>query len=104
MIVTMFISKRFKLVLRDFCANRSARNLCSKLCVPPWCMNMTFNTKVNKHQPTTMQNSYSSSTSTKPLDAIKSDSWRGMETGLRVQGVGSLVLRYGLVLVIGWIG
>ena len=31
MIVTMFISKRFKLVLRDFCANRSARNLCSKL-------------------------------------------------------------------------
>ena len=25
MIVTMFISKRFKLVLRDFCANRSAR-------------------------------------------------------------------------------
>ena len=27
-----------------------------------------------------------------------------METGLRVQAVGSLVLRYGLVLVIGWIG
>jgi reactive chlorine resistance protein C len=27
-----------------------------------------------------------------------------METGLRVQVVGSLVLRYGLVLVIGWIG
>jgi uncharacterized membrane protein YkgB len=27
-----------------------------------------------------------------------------METGLRVQTVGSLVLRYGLVLVIGWIG
>src|SRR6266849_11157820 len=64
---------------------------------------MTFNTKVDKHQPTTMQNSYSSSTGTKSLDAIKS-SWRGVETGLRVQGVGSLVLRYGLVLVIGWIG
>ena len=41
-----------------------------------------------------MQNSYSSSTGTKP----------GMETGLRVQAVGSLVLRYGLVLVLGWIG
>ena len=52
MIVTMFISKRFKLVLRDFCANRSARNLCSKQCVPPWRINMTFNTKVDKHQPT----------------------------------------------------
>jgi len=32
------------------------------------------------------------------------DSCPGMETGLRVQTVGSLVLRYGLVLVIGWIG
>src|SRR4030081_242890 len=29
---------------------------------------------------------------------------RGMETGLRVRALGSLVLRYGLVLVIGWIG
>ena len=48
MIVTMFISKRFKLVLRDFCANRSARNLCSKLCVPPWRINKTFNTKANQ--------------------------------------------------------
>src|SRR5258708_38108215 len=51
-----------------------------------------------------MQNSYSSSTDTKPLDAINADSCRGMETGLRAQTVGSLVLRYGLVLVIGWIG
>jgi len=51
-----------------------------------------------------MQNSYSSSTGTKFLDATKSDSCTGMETGLRVQAVGSLVLRYGLVLVIGWIG
>ena len=51
-----------------------------------------------------MQNSYSSSTDVKPLDAINADSPMGMETGLRVQAVGSLVLRYGLVLVIGWIG
>ena len=51
-----------------------------------------------------MQNSYSSSTDTTPLDAINSDSRTGMETGLRAQAVGSLVLRYGLVLVIGWIG
>jgi reactive chlorine resistance protein C len=51
-----------------------------------------------------MQNSYSSSTGTKLLDATKSDSCTGMETGFRVQAVGSLVLRYGLVLVIGWIG
>ena len=51
-----------------------------------------------------MQNSYSSSTDVKPLDAINSDSPMGLETGLRVQAVGSLVLRYGLVLVIGWIG
>jgi reactive chlorine resistance protein C len=51
-----------------------------------------------------MQNSFSSSTSTKPLEAVNSDSRTGMETGLRVQAVGSLVLRYGLVLVIGWIG
>ena len=27
-----------------------------------------------------------------------------IETGLRLQAVGSLVLRYGLVLVVGWIG
>ena len=40
----------------------------------------------------------------KLLDASDSDSCPGMETGLRVQTVGSLVLRYGLVLVIGWIG
>jgi uncharacterized membrane protein YkgB len=40
----------------------------------------------------------------KLLDASDSDSCQGMETGLRVQAVGSLVLRYGLVLVIGWIG
>jgi hypothetical protein len=51
-----------------------------------------------------MQNFYSSSPGTKPLGAINSDSRTGMETGLRVQAVGSLVLRYGLVLVIGWIG
>jgi uncharacterized membrane protein YkgB len=40
----------------------------------------------------------------KLLDASDSDSCPGMETGLRVQTVGSLVRRYGLVLVIGWIG
>src|SRR5207302_10631116 len=51
-----------------------------------------------------MQKSYSSSTGTKLLDATKSDSCTGMETGFRVQAIGSLVLRYGLVLVIGWIG
>ena len=51
-----------------------------------------------------MQNSYSLSTGTKLLDAINSDSCKGRETGLRVQALGSLVLRYGLVLVIGWIG
>src|ERR1700748_1100390 len=51
-----------------------------------------------------MQYSYSSSTRTKPLDAINSDSCTGVEIGLRVQAFGSLVLRYGLVLVIGWIG
>jgi hypothetical protein len=27
-----------------------------------------------------------------------------MERGLRIQAIGALVLRYGLVLVIGWIG
>jgi reactive chlorine resistance protein C len=39
-----------------------------------------------------------------PSDVSDSASYTGMETGLRVQAVGSLVLRYGLVLVIGWIG
>ena len=51
-----------------------------------------------------MQNSYSSSADAKPLDAINSDSHTGMETGLRAQAVGSFMLRYGLALVIGWIG
>ena len=41
---------------------------------------------------------------TKLLDARDSNSGTGVETGLRVQAVGSFVLRYGLVLVIGWIG
>jgi hypothetical protein len=34
----------------------------------------------------------------KRLDASDSDSCTGMKTGSRVQAVGSLVLRYGLVL------
>jgi uncharacterized membrane protein YkgB len=51
-----------------------------------------------------MQNSYSSSTGTKPVDLINSNSGTGIETGWRVQAVGLFVLRYGLVLVIGWIG
>jgi uncharacterized membrane protein YkgB len=38
------------------------------------------------------------------LDASDIDSCTEMETGPRVQALGSLVLRYGLVLVIGWIG
>jgi len=49
MIVTIFISKRFKQAPRDFCANRSARNLCSKQFVLPLRINMTFNTKFNRH-------------------------------------------------------
>ena len=40
----------------------------------------------------------------KLLDASARDAYTGTETGLRVQAAGSLVLRYGLVLVIGWIG
>src|ERR1700751_2523664 len=51
-----------------------------------------------------MQTPYSSSTDTQLSDIIDSDSNTGMKTGLRVQALGSLVLRYGLVLVIGWIG
>src|ERR1700722_15026355 len=39
LIATMFVSERFKLVLWGFCANRSARNLCSKLCALPWRIN-----------------------------------------------------------------
>jgi hypothetical protein len=46
-----------------------------------------------------MQNSYSSSADTNPFAAINSDSRTGMQTGLRAPAVGSLVLRYGLVLV-----
>jgi reactive chlorine resistance protein C len=41
---------------------------------------------------------------TKLLDTRDSNSGTGVELGLRVQAVGSFVLRYGLVLVIGWIG
>ena len=41
---------------------------------------------------------------TKLLDTRDSISGAGVELGLRVQAVGSFVLRYGLVLVIGWIG
>jgi reactive chlorine resistance protein C len=37
-------------------------------------------------------------------DASDPDSYAGIDAGLTVQGVGSLVLRYGLVLVIAWIG
>src|SRR5215472_1869681 len=51
-----------------------------------------------------MQNSYPSSTDTNLLAATNSDSRTRKETGLRAQAVGSLVLRYGLVLVIGRIG
>jgi len=40
----------------------------------------------------------------KPLDKRDSNSDPGVELGLRVQALGSFVLRYGLVLVIGWIG
>ena len=39
-----------------------------------------------------------------PSDACDPDSSTGTETGLRLQAAGALVLRYGLVLVIGWIG
>jgi hypothetical protein len=39
---------------------------------------------------------------TKLLDTRDSNSGTGVETGLRVQAVGSVVLRYCLVLVIGW--
>ena len=41
---------------------------------------------------------------TKPLDTRGSDSGTGVEPALRVQAIGAFVLRYGLVLVIGWIG
>src|SRR6516164_8938659 len=51
-----------------------------------------------------MQTSYSSPTGAKLSDVTNSHSRTGLETGLRAQAVGSLVLRYGLVLVIGWIG
>src|SRR5262245_48658657 len=43
MIVTLCLSNRFKLERWDFCANRSARNLYSKLCVPPWRINAKVN-------------------------------------------------------------
>jgi reactive chlorine resistance protein C len=33
-----------------------------------------------------------------------SDRRRPLEVGVRVQAVGALILRYGLVLVIAWIG
>jgi response regulator RpfG family c-di-GMP phosphodiesterase len=48
MIVTMSISKRCKLVLQDFWANPSARNLSSKPCAPPWGSNKAFNKKVKQ--------------------------------------------------------
>jgi uncharacterized membrane protein YkgB len=38
------------------------------------------------------------------LNTRRSDFATGVETALRVQAIGSIVLRYGLVLVIGWIG
>jgi uncharacterized membrane protein YkgB len=41
---------------------------------------------------------------TKLSDTTNFPSWTRMETGLKAQRVGFLVLRYGLVLVIGWIG
>ena len=43
-------------------------------------------------------------TLTNSSGASDADSRTGMETGLRIQAIGSLLLRYGLVLVIGWIG
>src|ERR1700730_10085710 len=45
LIATMFVSERFKLVLWGFFANRSARNLCSKLCALPWRINKKHNEK-----------------------------------------------------------
>ena len=51
-----------------------------------------------------MENPSSSSMSAKVLDPINFDASAATETGLRVQALGSFVLRYGLVLVIGWIG
>src|SRR6266481_4505706 len=41
---------------------------------------------------------------TKLLDAIEPESNTRKGAGLRIQAAGALVLRYGLVLVIGWIG
>jgi reactive chlorine resistance protein C len=41
---------------------------------------------------------------TKHLAVSDSASFRRIGDGMRVQAVGTLVLRYGLVLVIGWIG
>src|SRR5438132_979776 len=53
-----------------------------------------------------MQSFYSSSTDPRPagnMINVNKEIVR-MKIGLRVQALGSLVLRYGLVLVIGWIG
>jgi uncharacterized membrane protein YkgB len=41
---------------------------------------------------------------TKLLDAVESKSNTRMDAGLRIQAAGGLVSRYGLVVVIGWIG
>ena len=41
---------------------------------------------------------------TKLLDAIEPEPTTRKGAGVRIQAAGALVLRYGLVLVIGWIG
>src|SRR5260370_6648267 len=41
---------------------------------------------------------------TKLSDAIESESYTRTDAGLKIQAAGALLLRYGLVLVIGWIG
>jgi uncharacterized membrane protein YkgB len=41
---------------------------------------------------------------TKFVDAIETESNTREDAGLRIQAAGALVLCYGLVLVIGWIG
>jgi uncharacterized membrane protein YkgB len=50
------------------------------------------------------RNEYSLYTMTKLIDAIEPEANTRPGAGLRMQAAGALVLRYGLVLVIGWIG
>jgi hypothetical protein len=41
---------------------------------------------------------------TKLADVVEPESKTRKDTGLRIRATGALVFRYGLVLVIGWIG